>query len=49
MSEEKKLEQELVEEKELDLEDLEQISGGGLRDVYITPTVPIDESHKTRI
>ena len=49
MSEEKKLEQELVEEKELDLEDLEQINGGSLRDVYITPTVPIDESHKLRI
>ena len=34
---------------EIDLEDLEKVSGGGLRDVYITPTKDIDEDIKKRI
>lgn len=36
-------------EKELNFEELEQVSGGGLRDVYISPTKDIDEGIEDRI
>lgn len=40
---------EAAEEKELDLEEMEQVTGGGLRDVYYENTKDIDESVKERI
>ena len=36
-------------EQELSLEELEQVSGGGLRDVYVTPTKDIDKGIEERI
>ena len=38
-----------AEPEELDLDDLEQVSGGGLRNVYFTKTKKIDESIQKRI
>lgn len=40
---------EVEEGKELDLEDMEQVTGGGLRDVYYEHTKDIDEDIKERI
>ena len=46
---EKEKKEEQKKNNEIDLEDLEKVSGGGLRDVYITPTKDIDEDIKKRI
>lgn len=46
---EKEKKEEQKKNNEIDLEDLEMVSGGGLRDVYITPTKDIDEDIKKRI
>lgn len=40
---------EMETERELDLEDMEQVTGGGLKDVYYQPTKDIDEGIKDRI
>ena len=46
---EKEKKEEQKKNNEIDLEDLEKVSGGGLSDVYITPTKDIDEDIKKRI
>ena len=38
-----------AEERELNLEEMEQVAGGGLRDVYYEQTKEIDESIKERV
>lgn len=40
---------EMEAERELDLEDMEQVTGGSLRDVYYEKTKDIDDSIKERI
>ena len=39
----------IADDDELDLDDLEQVSGGSLKDVYFTKTKKIDESIQERI
>lgn len=49
MEKDKKNAQVEPEREELDLEDLEKVTGAGLRDVYISETKDIDESIAERI
>lgn len=49
MEKDKKKDQPELDREELDLEDLEKVTGAGLRDVYISETKDIDESIAERI
>ena len=46
---EKEKKEEQKKNNEIDLEDLDKVSGGGLRGVYITPAKDIDDDIKDRI